>query len=424
MLARLPFGISRVLLGAQALISLAFCCLAAYGQGDLEAGISCYESKNWKSALAHFQKTLKEVPTDYTALYYSALIYHRMGALQLAKVAYGKLIELYPNSDAARNAVAALNYIDPKYLAKYLPKTQGQSQAAASASSYARGAGGQRRGQPQFVAASDMDKLPEECQIVFEPSGNNLMVDAYVNNRPVKMIFDTGAEGIVFGKNNLQELGIPAPEGAPVGKSRGVGSGGEQQVWMTMATVKVGQIERKNCPILVQEYMPTMPLLGQTFFKDFYYSIQKGQGEIGSGSIRFRKRSQTTSAASANDPSAVHFGKEGNEIVVPVEINGKTIAMYFDTGAEHCVFNEAQLRQLGIEVPDEAQESMSMGIAGTTRTRNFTVPRMRLGPIEKKDVRVSLVDDYHMPHPLLGQTFFGDLRYEFDNEAHLLRIRR
>jgi clan AA aspartic protease (TIGR02281 family) len=368
--------------------------------------------------MTHFNKTLKTSPTDYNALYYSAIIYHRTGSVDQAKNTYGKLIKLYPNSDAARNALAALRYLDPKYASKFpgayssLP-----TRSSATASAGRAWSGGQSGGSTEVTSG------PAESQIFFEDRGNAMVVDAYVNNRPVKMIFDTGAEAVVFGKNHLNELGIDVPKGEATGLSFGVGDGGAQRAWNTTATIKLGQIEKRNCPIAVHEEMPTLPLLGQTFFKDFQYSIQRGQGGTG-GSIRFRRKDASSAQSIAHDSNAVPFSRQGNEIVVPVEINGRQTRMFFDTGAEQCVFSEAQLQQLGITVPEDAVEGRSIGIAGSTATKTFTVARMRLGSVEKTNVPISMVESYHMPLPLLGQTFFGDLRCELDNDAHLLRLRR
>jgi clan AA aspartic protease (TIGR02281 family) len=391
--------------------------LKASAESDTDAGMKCFQNKDYKGALAHFQKTLAISPTDYNSLYYSAVIYHQTGVLDKAKVHYAKLIQLYPQSDAGKNAAAALGYIDPAYLRRLQP------QAGTVSSGSSRSPSSQQRGADAY---SDNSRLPNECQVYFEPRGNNMVIDAYVNNRPTKMIFDTGAETVVFGKNHLRELGIAPPQGEPTGLAMGVGAGGAQRTWSTRATIKVGQIERHNFPITIQDEMPTLPLLGQTFFKDFYYSIQKASGDTGSGSIRFKRKVTATasSTSTGKDSQAVPFTRQGNEIVVSVDVNGRTMPMYFDTGAEHCVFSEEQLKQVGVQVPDDAQEGMSMGIAGATRTRSFSVNRMKLGPIEKTEVPVSVVDDYKMRYPLLGQTFFGDLRYEMDNDAHVLRIRR
>jgi predicted aspartyl protease len=377
-----------------------------------------FQRNDFKGALSHFSKTLKSKPTDYNALYYSAIIYHRTGSVQQAKATYEKLIKLYPNSDAGRNAMAALRYLDPKFASKY-PAANGYGSPRSSMTASA----GRRWGGPgQSEANTEVTTGPAESQIFFEDRGNAMVVDAYVNNRPVKMIFDTGAEAVVFGKNHLSELGLGAPKGEATGLSFGVGDGGAQRAWNTTATIKLGQIEKTNCPIAVHEDMPTLPLLGQTFFKDFQYSIQRGQN--GGGSIRFRRKNASAGDSIVRDPGAVPFVRQGNEIVVPVEINGRKTNMFFDTGAEQCVFSEAQLRQLGITVPEDAADGRSIGIAGSTATKTFTVARMRLGSVEKNNVSVSMVESYHMPLPLLGQTFFGDLRCELDNEAHLLRLRR
>jgi len=400
-------------------LTILLSCPIALADSDLETGIQCYKKQDLNNALIHFQKALKANPNEYTALYYSGIIYHRLGSTEQAEKSYGRLIQLYPDSSAAKNAATALAYLDPKYLHRIQATTTSSSKTTRTSSNN----GQSLLKQLMTNTSADFDQLPNEAQIFFEPQGSNLVVDAYINNRPIKMVFDTGAEMVVVGKNHLQELGIAAPQGPATGLASGVGSGGVQKTWQSKATIKVGQIERKNFPITIQEDMPTIPLLGETFFKDFYYSIERG-GDTGRGSIRFRKKTASTANPVASDSRAVPYAQQGNEMIVSVEINGRSTPMIFDTGAEGCVFTEAQIRQLGIPIPDDAQEGISMGIAGRTRARNFTISRMKLGSIIKTDVPISVVEDTSIPYPLLGQSFFGDLRYELDNQAHVIKIRR
>jgi predicted aspartyl protease len=67
---------------------------------------------------------------------------------------------------------------------------------------------------------------------------------------------------------------------------------------------------------------------------------------------------------------------------------------------------------------------MDQGIAGVTASSRFTVDRMQLGPIIKKDVNVSVIDNSAIPYPLLGNSFVHDLRMDIDNDNHKLRLRR
>jgi clan AA aspartic protease (TIGR02281 family) len=391
---------------------------------QLEAGKKKFASGNFKGALINFQNASAADPGDANALYYCAITAHQLGQLKVAEKAYGKLVVSYPGTQASLRAVAALKYLDPDYLSRVLTRLPGDvgEPGSGGAAGSARRSAYVRSSSPTSRSGGggggDLDKLPAQSRVYFENSGNNLVVDVYINNRPIKMFFDSGASDIALGKNHLRELGIAPPEGPPVGASRGVGDGGAQATWAMKVNVKVGQIERTNFPITVQENMPTEhPLLGQTFFRDFHYTIDNA-----GKSILFTKTGSETGVI-ANANNSVPFHNEGRAVIVSVEVNGRPIAMYFDTGAEYCTLSFSQLTQLGIEIPDDARQTISTGIAGQSKSLMFMVPRMKLGPIEKQNVTIMASGD-ELPHPLLGQSFFGDLRYEFDNQNHVLMIRR
>ena len=233
------------------------------------------------------------------------------------------------------------------------------------------------------------------------------------------MLFDTGAESTVLGRNHMKELGLPVPTGKHHGEAHGVGEGGAQKVWMSKADVSLSNITRKNFPIMVQEYMSGMPLLGQTFFQDFKYTVDNA-----AHCIHFVKRSRDSGgsiyASLNNDRNAVPFRRMGNEIVVDTEINGKKIPMFFDTGASGVALSPEHLRQLGLEIPEDATTSMSQGIAGDTLCKMFPVSSLKVGPIEKRNFEIGVVMQSNMPYPLLGQTAYSDYQYTIDYNKKLI----
>ncbi len=113
----------------------------------------------------------------------------------------------------------------------------------------------------------------------------------------------------------------------------------------------------------------------------------------------------------------------GTDMLVDVDVDGRKVPMIFDTGAEGCLFTTQQWSQMGKSIPDDARMGSNVGIAGSTSSANFTIDTMRLGPIIKHDVLVSVVQDSKIGYPLLGNSFFGDLQFEVDNSSHLIRIR-
>jgi predicted aspartyl protease len=98
--------------------------------------------------------------------------------------------------------------------------------------------------------------------------------------------------------------------------------------------------------------------------------------------------------------------------------------MLFDTGAEGTSFTNKQLKDLGISVPPDAVDAVWAGIGGTTKEKHFPLRSIKLGPIEKRDLEIAAVENSEVPWPILGQNFFGNWQYTFDDQASVIRFVR
>ena len=391
------------------LLLLSLCVQGARADAYYDQGVRLFNQRNYKAAAPYFETALQNSPWDSNAYYYAALTYHYLGDWRRAKEAYRQVLGRFPGSEAATLAAAALKRIDPNF-------RPAAGQATSSSAGGSAGSQGERVSSSPNSSA-DYDSLPNEAKIYFTRERDSLMVDTEVNNRSMKMVFDTGASSCVLGKNHLQQLNITPPSGGPTGAVVGVGSSGVVPTWNLPVRLKVGNIVRDNFQVTVQDYLPTDPLLGQTFFRDFEYTIDNG-----ANSISFRKKGQAGS--STRDNYTIPFTKEGNEIVVNVEVNGRPCPMYFDTGAEKISFGKEQLQRLGLSIPEDAREGTSTGIGGSTKSYSFAIQRMRLGPIDKSDVEVSVTEAANIGKPLLGQNFYKDWQYTIDNDHHLIKFVR
>jgi predicted aspartyl protease len=63
-----------------------------------------------------------------------------------------------------------------------------------------------------------------------------------------------------------------------------------------------------------------------------------------------------------------------------------------------------------------------LGIAGETRAFNFDISRMKMGPVEKSEVPVTVIDGSAMKYPLLGQPFYKDWQLTIDHQNHVIRL--
>lgn len=379
----------------------------AFADAYFDQGVKLYNQRNFKAAAPYFEAAIRGSAWDSKAFYYAALTYQQLGDWTRAKQTYREIMRRFPGSEAAKLAASVLQRLDPEFVKKMTAVEAPIATGAVAPTTILRAT----------TRSADYDQLPNEGKIYFERKQNSQLVEAQVNGRPINMIFDTGASTCVFGKNHLRQLGVTPPSGAPTGQAYGVGSSGAVGTWEMPVDLKVGNIVRRNFNVSVQEEMPTDPLLGQTFFRDFEYTTDPGNN-----SIAFRKKGGTESLY--GDRYSVPFTREGRELVVTVQVNGKACPMYFDTGADRISFSKAHLGQLGLSIPEDAQEGLSTGIGGTTTSYNFSVERMVLGPIDKSNVEVSAVSETRMPRPLLGQNFFKDWQFTIDNDRHVIRFVR
>lgn len=406
---------------------------SAFAQDLFALGTKEFKAKHYAQAAQYFKKAIAIRSDNPTAYYYYALSLHYAKDMKGAKQEYGRIISYFPLSDAANYARQALSRLDPAYLKQLDPNYNPAAASVApvlratTGTSGSMGSSGSRGGSSSSSSSevnagfsTKYDSVPDECKVYFTPVGQgSLEIDCSFNNRPHKVIFDTGAASLAVGKNNLTEMGIPLPQGEPDDESYGVGSTKGNKVWTTRMDVKVGNILRRSFPVKVQEFME-VPLLGQTFFGDFTYTIDNG-----AHSITFTKKgAKTGSIYAGRDPNAVPFQRRGRHVVVTAEVNGKKQDMIFDTGAESCVFDRKQISDLGIQVPQDAIEGTNVGVSGSTRSRTFPIRSLKLGPVEVRDFNISVLDDAAMPLPLLGQSFFGGWQYTVDDQAGVLHFVR
>ncbi len=375
--------------------------------GDsFEQGRFLFQNRQYTQAASSFTRAIANNSNNSNAYYYLGLSYQYARNFDAARATFRSVVSKFPGTQAAQYAASALQAMDGK-----------PNQASV-------GRGSAQSGSTSVAADSraGLDRMPDECYVRFDKEGELLIVKPTINGRQIEMVFDTGAEMIAFGKNHLSALGIAPPSGKPTGSSIGVGDGGEQPTWETLADVALGAIERRRLPITIQEYMPTKPLLGQIFFQDFKYTIDNG-----SNSIHFVRKNRGGGSIYENagrDPNSVPFTREGNEIVVVVNVNGKPSKFYFDTGAEIVSLTHQQLRELGITIPEDAQHGTVTGIAGNTHSFFFPVQRLQMGPIDSRDVMVSVGDSDKEGKGLLGQNFFKEWQFSIDYTNNRIKFLR
>lgn len=384
-----------------------------------DGGIALYKKKEFKQALPYFNQAMSNAPFDANALYYYAITSQNLGDRKSAVKGYARLISQFPDSQARRLAVAALSSLDSEYCRQLLRpadhlsgNSNSQSSGVLSSSQTSSGYDGDPavvQGRVDFVRRENISNLME--------------VTGRLNGRDCQFLFDTGASDCCVGKNTLQELNIKLPAGPPTTSVSGVGSKSETPAWEENMELKVGGITRTVKFIVLEQR--DEPLIGQTFFRDFVYTIDTNVGSNGlRGTISFNKRTGSRGALQSSLSSVPFERLSSNHIIVPVEVDGKKTKMIFDTGASMVVFTRDQLKALQIAIPEDAVAIRNTGVSGTSNGLVFNVKRIRMGPIDKAEMQVGVVEDAKMAYPLLGQSFFSEWKYTLDYDRNILNLQK
>jgi predicted aspartyl protease len=382
-------------------ISPQFCVSAE--QGYFERGVAEYQLKHYAEAANLLDAANAEGSAGPDSFYYAALAHEQLKHFKMAGRLYQTVIEQFPNSPAsvlAKNAIKR-----PEFLEMLSPFSSNSRKAS-------------------------LDSLPRETYISFHDRNGALLIDGAINERPIKMIFDTGAAACCCSVHNLEQLGIECPAGKPDLFIAGVGSKDKIPGWKMLVTLSVGRIVRQKFPIFVSTVDLPAPLLGQNFFRDFQYTIDKNAQTI---SFKRVDRDQATSTAmptktvvtvnsSGKYEYAVPFNMDGQAVIVVAKINGRDCPVQFDTGASICMFSTNQIDAVGGAKATGRHISVT-GAGGMTVCQLFELSSLQLGPITKP-VIVAVSDQSRMKYPLLGQNFFKDLQYTIDYTNHVIKFEK
>lgn len=399
----------------------------AAGSDAYATGVKLLTAKQFPQAVQQFQAAVKANPKNAMAHYYLGLAKHYKGDRQGAMEAYSRVLSDFPGTEAGNLAIRGMSSIDPTILQQLglapaaRPSTNYGGSRNAGQSSGQYGQGGGNSSLDYDRTASD-DLLPDETRISFTRDSNCMIMDGRIGGRQTKFMFDTGAEHVVIGKNQLSQLGVNLGPIYKTGTAYGSGSTGGSKTEIYKIDLQLGNIIRRNFPVVVYEHLDNYPIIGQMFFNDFQLTVDSR-----GGNVTFKRRGRGGGNAVANAPltaNDVPFKLDGRELVVNVQVDGKTIPMYVDTGASWVTFTQGQAASIGIEVPADAPAEQSRGVSGISTTRFVKVRSFKLGPVEKRDFRIGVVDRAANAYPLLGAEFLGDQHYSIDYDRGVIHFGR
>jgi clan AA aspartic protease (TIGR02281 family) len=388
-----------------ALVALGAFMVPAQGS-DYSEALQLYQQKNYRAAAAKFEAAMKTNPRDANAVYYCALSQQCANNRARAKQLYEYIINAFPGSKVASMAQSGL---------AALGGSVSTTSSAGGTASYGATSSSSAQSEPDYLR-----KLPDEIRIptartVAHALNKATFLEVSVNGLPMTFQLDTGAHSTLIGANHLAALGLARPTQGDKFEVGGVGEREHVHAWVQKVDLKVGNIYRRDFPIVVQDDLDGEPLLGQDFLRDFVTTIDNN-----GGMIVFRKK--TARAVTAHGTKDIPFKMEGRHIIVDAVVNGKHSPMIFDTGASGVCFGMSHLKSVGIPAPEGPATEEHYGIAGSTQAWTLMLDSLKVGPVTKENFRAAVVADSKMEHPLLGQSFFGDYKFTVDRAANVIHV--
>ncbi|MFN8658083.1 MAG: retroviral-like aspartic protease family protein [Candidatus Obscuribacterales bacterium] len=386
----------------------------AIGADQLSEGITLYKAGKLPDAvksLSAFISSHQNSPQDSTAYYYLACCYYQSGQTAEAKRLYETIASAYPKSEEARTAqqmlarLQAPGSVFPLAVGSAVPaKAAPAPSTAVSSDDNSGDTAEERRYEAEYAA------LPQSTRVVFKrDEGGHMYVTVWLNNRPIKAIFDTGAHAH-FGLNHLSQVGISVPADAKTSNAYGW-AGRPVPIWLMDASLKLGDMTRR-VPITVEENMALAPLVGQEFLKELRYEIDD------KGGVMTLSKTRTRAANQYNSMYDVPCMQVDGDDMITLEVEGKKTVAIIDTGAQVTILSPATLAQLGIEIDSNAPRVSIGGVGGSTTCRVMELD-LQVGPVRRQNFRTLIGG---AAGNAIGQDFMQGWRYTVDHDRHLLRF--
>ncbi len=378
-------------------------CFGLPAQADqyYDAGLKAFQGRKYADAAAYFEQSIKAAPWESNAFYYCALAYHYKGDFKNAIDKYGQCVERFPGTQACNQSMDALKVIDPGYFkrrSEAAKKDAGRIQTPSQGASSSAAASGTK----------DMGTVEGDgARVLFRVNGGDKVVDCFINGRSTRAIFDPNTEATSFSRQQLGSLAISPPKGAIEFR----------------CDLKIGGITRRNFPITIDDGgLPAK--IGTSFTDTFSVNVDES-----AKSIDIRKKGGGASGA-----TSVGFSKDGKDMIVQVEVNGRGANMIFDPNGSGLSLDSKQAKGLGLKV-DEAETQHHTPGEGPQRGEANWVPdedrtpqpkllavRMKMGPCVQNGVTCKITETSTSKYPTFGADFITGGGYKFDIDYKSSRI--
>jgi clan AA aspartic protease (TIGR02281 family) len=386
-------------------------------QDAFASGVKLFTGGNYQGAIAYFAKALASDPNKADTYYYLASCYHRTGDSDKALKLYQLCVKKFPGSTAAQYSIRAMG---GGQSAGGRSSGYGSGGNVGSAGGGVRQSGSSGNSGSRYSYGGNGDYIPDEESVGFQSdSAGHPVIRAQINNHPAELVFDTGADTTLIGKNMAPSLGLTVPSGPHTVSIQAAG-GSTVGAWSVPSVVQVGKIKRTVEVVILDRDYPYASL-GQSFFSDLIYRVDNN-----AHMIRFARKDKASNIGQvAGYGLEVPFKSDGRSMIVELKLNGKAIPAVFDSGAESTVrIGLNHLRHLGIEPPVDVVKGLGGGFGGATQLNRFKINRVELGGLIRNNVDIYAEVDGSMKYPIVGRGFFGDRTFSVDAERQVIKFSR
>lgn len=222
-----------------------------FADNDLtyQNGVRLFNSGDYKNALNYFKMAEKESPYDYRPIYYQAMCFSRQGQHGAARVAFGTLLQKFPDSDGAELARKALS----------IPAKGSVTVAPTGLKS---------------LSNMSMDELPKEATLKAEALEGKPVVAVKIGGRDIKVVLDTERSESVVGQDLAvrNKLDLTAIGGRD-------GKASDDGIYVSNDIV-VGTLKRVQMPVFISKKDKEVAVLGNDFLNGYQVSFDKEAGSV------------------------------------------------------------------------------------------------------------------------------------------------
>jgi hypothetical protein len=208
-------------------------------------------------------------------------------------------------------------------------------------------------GRAMFALSSPMERTENKLSRLMHDANNvrgYALPVAFNGGKPLHLLVDSGAGGIVLNRKSAERAGLPRIADAKFG---GIGDAGDRTGYTAMAeTVQVGQVSFRNCPIVVSEKEPLTGqdgLIGTNIFSRFLVTLDLQKMVLRLDPLPKRQ----TPEDDWSDPEKIaefggftRFWHVGHDILLPTRVNGaKPVLFLIDTGGRFSLIDPTYARQ-------------------------------------------------------------------------------